>query len=120
MGRPKGSGLKAFCCRGHSIAQFGRNAAYMCRECYRIDHRRKYTPRRMLPSAPLRSLVTLEQATLAWQGYRTTTLNTAQKAAARLFAHDQISVDCADRWCIAIGSHLCLVYPHLYATEEVA
>lgn len=126
MGRPVGSGLKDVCIRGHSIALYGRDAYWRCRECNRENCKRTYNRMHrgngpfVLSPAPIRRLVTRAQAAAFWAEYRCVNFDSAERAVARLWASRAISIDQADRWCIAIGSHLSVLYPALYRSEVSA
>jgi hypothetical protein len=118
-----------FCINGHDTDVVGRSGARgRCKECNRQSTRRarsnvphaKTRAESMwkhggtLPAQRLRLLASQEGAALAWLAYRGASKNTAKKAAERLWKADRISIDAADRWCIALGTHLSIVYPEVY------
>ena len=118
-----------FCINGHDTEVVGRSGARRrCKECQRNANRRmrsnvphaKTRAESMwkhggtLSAQRLRLLTTQEGAAIAWLAYRGARKDTAKKAAERLWKAERISIDAADRWCIALGTHLSIVYPEVY------
>ena len=119
VGRPS----ERFCKRGHDTEQAGRRSHGWCTACARERQRQtrgiQQNYRDMIrlggvtPSR-LRKLVTKDDATTAWFAYRRCSWGSATAAALRLWKTDRISVESADEWCVALGTHLAIVYPEVY------
>ena len=118
-----------FCINGHDTHVVGRSGVRgRCRECSRQASKRhrsnvphaKTRAESMwknggtLPALRLRMLTSKEGAAMAWLTYRQGNKAAAKKAAERLWEAQRISIDAADRWCIALGTHLSIVYPEVY------
>jgi hypothetical protein len=67
-----------------------------------------------LPATRVRRGLTKQYAALAWSSRWHCTDGAGGKAADRLWAADRITIDCADRWCVALGMSLAAVYPEVY------
>jgi hypothetical protein len=112
-----------FCKNGHDTEIDGRLSNGCCRVCTRYysrtyDMRRRY--RGTLASMRLRRIAyNVDNATAAWMVYRQISWESSRERARELFRFDRLSIDAADRWCIALGTHLAIVFPELYASEVV-
>lgn len=140
MGRPAAQ----FCVNGHDTHVIGRRKNGACIECHRFRAKvtqRDYRERRKLgvsPGAiptvstePLRRLLHYEgpgpsrgigemenlaksRAAAAWSNSRGTSFSSGKRTAERLFSLERITIYRADEWCIALGTHLAVVYPEVY------
>lgn len=137
MSRP----LERFCVWGHDTEVVGRYVSNnTCKECSRQTRREQYRKRRQkakekqvidndrlgqaaydmrrnggkLPAKRLRVGVSREYAGQAWASRWNCDIDSGMRAAYRLWGSDRITVDCADRWCVALGTHLAIVYPEVY------
>lgn len=74
-----------------------------CRPCANV----RPEPRRMLPAAPLRDLMAGLEATVVgeWAGMP------ARSVYRVMYEVESVRLETADRLCIALGTHLSLVYP---------
>lgn len=73
-----------------------------------------------VPASRLRVGTTREHAALAWASRWECRLDAGKKAAERLWNASRITVDCADRWCVALGTSLAIVYPEVYYEPRTA
>lgn len=114
-----------YCVNGHDTFVVGRNPSNRrCKACkreYDVDAQRLAqglpilrNGMEMVPATRIRNLTTREDAPLAWAAQFRTGRAAASRAAWRLYNKHRISVDSADRWCIALGTTLAVVYPELY------
>lgn len=123
-GGPIGQPCKRFCVSGHDTEALGRRANGTCVACARI-HEVRYRQNRVIKSVATTGMVpsqrliryahTKEAATAAWFAYRNCSLRSADTRVHRLWNTTHISIDCADRWCIALGTHLSILYPEIYS-----
>jgi hypothetical protein len=67
-----------------------------------------------LPASRLRVGRTAREAGWAWTARWGTSVETGRRAGDRLWSASRITVDCADRWCVALGTSLAAVYPEVY------
>jgi hypothetical protein len=143
MGRPR----ERMCIWGHDTDLIGRYRNGTCKECHRRTRRerrqkqateRAFTPREQfdgqigqwaydmrrhggkLPASRLRVGRTAREAGWAWTARWGTSVETGRRAGDRLWSASRISVDCADRWCIALGTSLAVVYPEVYYVPRTA
>lgn len=108
---------KRYCKHGHDTWECGRFSSGGCVICGRVSGNTQPLGESNcihLDPEPLRSLVNTGDAAWAWMEYRGCTEIAARRAAQRLFHNPWLTQDTADRWCIALGTHLSLVYPELY------
>jgi hypothetical protein len=137
MARPS----ERMCVWGHDTDVVGRYQNGTCKECHRRTRRERrqrhqaerlmpireqfagqvgqwaYDMRRhggKLPASRLRVGRTAVQAGWAWASRWGTGEATGRRAGDRLWAADRITVDCADRWCVALGTSLAIVYPEVF------
>ena len=120
-GRRRAAGLQRgvgiYCARGHDKRKAGTFANGYCKVCDLIT--RGKSP---CPSNRIKAYLGYdrEQAALAWATYRGVKHSAAYAAANRLWTCSTLSIDMADRWCIAVGAHLALLYPEVYELEKAA
>ena len=99
-----------YCSRGHE------KDSSSCRECQSLwsalNKVRKTGGR--VSSRRLWPYGTREQLAAVWKNRYDVTTDAAFRAADRLRHTARIQVGTADRWCTALGLHLCLLYPELY------
>lgn len=71
-----------------------------------------------LPTHRLQRMTSQVEAAAAWERQRGCSRQAAGERAAELFTRDRISIVTADVWCIALGTHLAVVYPEVYHTPK--
>ena len=115
-----------FCVWGHDTDLVGRYPNGTCKLCHRTRRKEArargveqaaYDMRRNGAKVPARRLTmnrTREDAGLAWASRWGCDLPSGMRAAYRLWGASRITVDCADRWCVALGTHLAIVYPEVF------
>jgi hypothetical protein len=117
----KGRPRARFCKNGHDTEVGGRLSNGCCRICTKFysrtyDMRRRYHG--TLSTLRLRRIAhTRDNATAAWMVYRQVSWQSASDRSRELFKFERLSIDAADRWCIALGTHLAIVFPELYASD---
>lgn len=118
MGRPIGT-VKQMCRNGHDTFVVGRYESGTCRACQRLYNRNTRRPEGTVSSMPLRRLSRdRSRAVQLYRIGRGVTKRTAERHTATLYAELWIDIFQADVWCIALGYHLCEVFPELYTSVE--
>lgn len=127
------------CPHGHDKDVVGKTMSNGCRECHRIQNRRrrhKVKPRpeyhqlydavqRMndgggtVPATRLRQLTNKDDAMHQWAAYWGVSKSAGYHAMLRLWRNSRIDIYQADRWCIVLGTHLSIVYPEAYHEAAV-
>ena len=122
-----------FCKRGHDTSEAGRYKNGVCIECahekcheWNIRNKVKRDAKDMvrfggLAAKRLRVLTNRTSAAAAWAYRWNRPLCDGVKSAERLWKADRITIECADKWCVTLGTHLAIVYPEAYwsADEEL-
>lgn len=122
--RVRPPGAERYCINGHDTAVVGRYKSGTCRECQRLagEKRRlikaggKVASRRLLSYIKAEGIQDPAGRFARRYGLRSTSGNMAYL---RLRRESRITIDFADRWCIALGTHLPLRYPELYYGHAV-
>ncbi len=109
MSRPK----QRLCVRGHDTWETGRYSNSSCKRCV-AEYHPTLPKAGYLPAHRLRRITSRSEAISAWMGFRDCSEATATRAWDRLWSARWVSIDCADRWCIALDTHLAIVFPEAY------
>jgi hypothetical protein len=75
---------------------------------------------RMVPANRLKSFHPRAECALRWSNRYGVSPSSGHRAADRLQRAAFLTLDSADRWCVAFGLHLSEVYPELYTDAEGA
>ena len=104
------------CSQGHDTDECGRYENGRCKECQHERNRHRVASPKLDP-APLRDYcqrIGHARAVEAYMNRWDVTYAGAHSAYVYLRDADYIHIPGADRWCVALGLHLCLLYPELY------
>lgn len=119
-------GTKRFCVNGHDTWMTGRYPSGTCIPCNK-RYGAEYLTRKHGGVAAWRLREVMRQGrwsdealVTAYQAYAGVTYEGAKKALTRLMRSGRVDLDTADRWCLAIGTHLSTVYPELYGLAGVS
>ena len=135
------------CIWGHDTDEVGRYENGTCKECHRRNRRERGARERLekanvdreqffgqvgqwaydmrrhggkLPATRLRVGRTSQEAGWAWTTRWGCSRETGRRAGDRLWSAHRISVETADRWCVAFGTCLAIVYPEVYYQPRTA
>ena len=122
---------KRWCLRGHDTYAVGRDSRGTCKGCVALRNRTwrfTRTPVVRLAPEPLRVYAEArygerrlcKHLAESYLERFPVSAKTAQCYATHLLHKPTITLDRADAWCLALGTHLALLYPEVYELEKAA
>lgn len=105
---------KRYCKHGHDTYVCGRYPNGGCVQCWKLTTARR-TWDDTVPTVRIRVLIH-DRSDAAWayaQRFGVTKV-AAKRRLTDLYGKPRIQIDTADRWCLALNTHLSIVYPELY------
>lgn len=119
---------KRYCKRAHHDTWItGRRKHGQCVECQRLDDKNRRRHRRQTPegNVPAQTLLGYirrtggdEPAVVSYANRWGVQRETVCRSLTRMRERRYLTIWAADRWCVALGTHLALLYPELYVSPE--